>query len=548
MNPIFSTGLNKCPANHVPLSPLSFLKRTASIYPERPAVIYGRLRRTYQELLDRCLRAAAYLKSLGVERGTAVSVMLPNVPEMVELHFAIGAAGGVMHSINTRLDAEAIRFQVAHCEARVLIFDREYGALIKQVISGLEHDVIAVEVVDPTQEYAPQDFGQHSYEEGLALAHPLATLGGPADEWDPVAVSYTSGTTGNPKGVVTHHRGAYLNSMANSVAWAMGNHPVYLWTLPLFHCNGWCFPWTVTLLAGTHVCLRRIDLREIFRLVELHGVTHFCAAPVVLTMLAEAPDDIRQPFPHRVRVLTAGSAPSSTTIRAMEALNADVLQVYGLTETYSSAVLSAWKEEWNGLGDSERYRLKARTGVRYPACEGLDVVDASGTPVPRDGKSLGEVVIWGNTVMSGYLKNAAATEEAFDGGWFHTGDIAVMDPDGYISIRDRSKDVIISGGENISSVEVEEVISRHSAVLEVAVVAMPDAKWDEVPCAFVSIKRECSATEEELINFCKLHLAKFKVPKRIFFGPIERTATGKVQKFKLRQIASAEAAEAVPAR
>lgn len=540
MSTLFTAGLEKCDANYAPLSPLSFLTRTAAIYPETIATVYGNDSRSYGQLFDRCMRFSSFLKSVGVGQGVAVSVMLPNTPEMIEMHFAVNAAGGVMHPINTKLDFESIRFQIEHCEAKVIVFDREYAELVSKVVNGLDRALCAVEVIDSTLNFPAYQFGQLAYEE-LIQSHPaMDTCFGPEDEWNAIAVSFTSGTTGDPKGVVTHHRGAYLNATANAIAWSMPMHPVYLWTLPMFHCNGWCFAWTITHLAGTHVCLRKIDGPEIFKLIERHKVTHFCAAPIVLTTLTNTARDSTRPFEQRVKILTAGSAPAASTISEMEQLNAEVTQVYGLTETYSSIAVSAWKYEWDDLPQTERYRLKARAGVRYPACGGLEVAQ-QGTciPVPSDGQTVGELIVRGNTVMSGYLKNPAATDEAFSGGWFHTGDLAVRDKDGYISIRGRSKDIIISGGENISSIEVEDVLYTHPSVLETAVVAVGDMKWGEVPCAFVVLKPGHMLSQEELIEYCRSRMARFKVPKHVLFMDIARTSTGKVQKFRLREIASA---------
>lgn len=538
MTSIFSNDLGKCDANYAPLSPVSFLKRSAAVYPEKIATAYGDVVQTYAQLHDRCSRFSSFLKSVGVTQDVAVSVMLPNIPAMIEMHFAVNGAGGVLHPINTKLDVEAIRFQVEHCEAKVIVFDREYADIVRQVIAGLSHGICAVEVIDPTQASPSVSLGQFDYETLIEQYLPDEHLG-PQDEWNAIAVSFTSGTTGDPKGVVTHHRGAYLNATANAIGWSMPMHPVYLWTLPMFHCNGWCFPWTVTHLAGTHVCLRKIDGPEIFRLIDQYQVTHFCAAPIVLTLITSTDAPAKKPFAHRVQILTAGSAPAAATIQEMERLNAEVTQVYGLTETYSSVAISIWKPEWNDLPEADRYRRKARAGVRYPACGGLEViVPGTSSPVPSDGQTVGEVVVRGNTVMSGYLKNRLATQDAFMDGWFHTGDLAVRDSEGYISIRGRSKDIIISGGENISSGEVEEVLYGHPSVLEAAVVGVDDAKWGEVPCAFLVLKPGANVSAQEVIEYCRSKLARFKVPKHVLFMAITRTATGKVQKFKLREIAN----------
>jgi fatty-acyl-CoA synthase len=503
------------------------------------AIAYRGLERTYREVLERCERFSAFLDQNRAGRGAVVSVMLPNVPEMIEMHFSAISSGRALHTINTRLDPLAIRFQLEHAESKVLVYDREYAGVVGVALAGMENPPLAVEVIDRNVNYDATPLGHVDYETALQTAVRTGKVGplqGPSDEWDAIALSYTSGTTGNPKGVVTHHRGAYLNATANTLAWSMPGHPGYIWTLPMFHCNGWCFPWTVTLLAGTHICLRKVDAAEIFRLANAHAATHFCAAPVVLSMLADTPESTFA-FAKPVNILTAGSAPPATVIETVEARNAHITQVYGLTETYSSAVVSAWKDRWNGDPHADRYRLKARTGVRFPTCEGLDVVDEELRPVPWDGQTMGEVVVRGNTVMRGYLKNDAATQEAFRGGWFHSGDLAVRDPDGYVSIRDRTKDMINSGGEKISSIEVEEVLFSHPAVLEAAVVAGPDARWGEAPWAFIDVRPGHILTEEDVVLYCLTKLAKFKVPRRIVFTTLERTATGKVQKYRLREIA-----------
>ncbi|REG50954.1 fatty-acyl-CoA synthase [Paraburkholderia sp. BL6669N2] len=536
MPTIFDEGLEKRGANHEPLTPLSFLRRSAEIYPEYVALIYGERSLTYRGLIDRCRAFAGFLDTIGLGRGDTVSVMLPNIPQMVELHFSANTAGRVLHTINTRLDAASIRFQLEHCESKVLVFDSEYALIVKDAIRGMNATPILVEVNDPSANFqSGLVSGSISYERAIDDGLEAAHLRGPEDEWEPIALSYTSGTTGNPKGVVTHHRGAYLNAMANTVAWSMQYHATYLWVLPMFHCNGWCFPWTITLLAGKHVCLRKPDPKEIIRLVNQHEVTHLCAAPVVLSMLADCARE-GLTFESRVRILTAGAAPAPRVIEDVERLNAAVTQVYGLTETYSSTVISAWKTEWSSYPPQEQYRLKSRAGVRFPACEDLDVVGDHLVPVPRDGKTVGEVVVRGNTVMRGYLKNPIATSEAFQGGWFHTGDLAIRYPDGYIAICDRSKDMINSGGEKMSSLEIEEVLLDHPAIFEAAVVAAPHVKWGEVPVAFVSLRTDCPSTDEEIIAYCSSRLARYKVPKRIIFGPLERTATGKVQKFRLREL------------
>ncbi len=515
------------------------------------AVVYGKTRLTYREFADRCERMSAFLDTRMVGPGDVVSVMLPNIPEMLELHFAGIAGGRVLHPISTRLDARAVRFQLEHSQSSVLVFDREYAAIVTEALAEMDSPPYALEVVDVYASYDQGASAYPNYEDALANVADPVCLTGPHDEWQAIALSYTSGTTGNPKGVVTHHRGAYLNAMANTVGWSLEQHPVYLWVLPMFHCDGWCFPWSITLLAGTHVCLRKVDIDVIFALAESEAVSHFCAAPVILSMLASDANTSQRSFQRPVKILTAGAPPPAAVIEAVEGINTHITQVYGLTETYSSTAISVWRPEWDARPKHERSHLKARQGVQYPACEDMDVVDSQHRSVPWDGQTLGEIVVRGNTVMKGYLNNAAATQEAFKGGWFHTGDLAVRDADGYISIKDRTKDMINSGGEKISSIEIEEVLFEHPAVLEAAVIAAPDPKWGEVPWAFVNVKPGMRMTEEEAMNFCRTRLAKYKVPKRVVFGPLERTASGKVQKFKLRDIAAeigtdAHAKEQVP--
>ncbi|NDZ17764.1 acyl-CoA synthetase [Variovorax sp. WS11] len=541
MGALFDEGLAKNAANFQALSPISFLKRTAEIYPEYGAVVYRERRMSYRELLRRCEDFAGFLDMRGLRKGDVVAAMLPNIPEMLELSHAGISAGRVLLTINVRLDAAVIRFQLEHAEAKVLVYDREYAATIAGALAGMKSPPLALEVVDTGVAYTTVPLGHMGYEEAVSHGHGHGQLVGPEDEWDAIAVSYTSGTTGNPKGVVTHHRGAYLNAMANTVAWSMGAHPAYLWVLPMFHCNGWCFPWTITLLAGTHLCLRKVEDQAILDIANAHHATHFCAAPVVLSMLARRPADGKG-FDTPVRILTAGAAPAASVIEGVEALNAHVTQVYGLTETYASTAVSAWKTSWNDGAYGNRYELKARAGVRFPACEALDVVDSGYQSVPWDGETIGQVVVRGNTVMRGYLKNEDATRQAFAGGWFNTGDLAVRHPDGYISIRDRSKDMINSGGEKMSSLEIEQALYTHTAIFEAVVVAAPDLKWGEVPWAFVSLKPGFEMSEEDVVAHCRARLARFKVPKRVIFGAIEHTATGKVQKFRLREFAKTTAA------
>ncbi len=532
--------LAKTAANHVPLTPLSFLARTAAIYPNRIAVVHGERRTTWAETYARCRRLASALAARGVGPGDTVAIMSPNAPPIFECHFAIAMVGGVLNALNFRLDAATVAFILEHGEARVLITDREYSTVMAEALALLPaaKRPLVVDVDDPL---APPGrlLGDIEYEAFLAGGDPDFAWSMPADEWEAIALNYTSGTTGNPKGVVTHHRGAYLNALANVTAWGLTTHPVYLWTLPMFHANGWCFPWTVTALAGTHVCLRRITVEAMLDALANQGVTHMCGAPIVVNMIASAPT-IPDLGGRTVRIMTAGAAPPAAVIEATEARGFHVTHVYGLTEVYGPVTVCAWQDEWNALPAPERARIKARQGVPYHSLEGLMVADAHTlVPVPRDAATMGEVFMRGNAVMMGYLKNQAATDEAFAGGWFHTGDLAVWHPDGYIEIKDRSKDIIISGGENISTIEVEDVLYRHPAVLEAAVVARPDAKWGETPCAFVTLRPDSIATEEEIITFCRANMAHFKLPRTVVFGPLPKTSTGKMQKYVLRDRARA---------
>ena len=546
MNP-FETGLDRNEANFVALSPLSFIERSASVYPDRIAVIYGSRRQTWWDTYARCRRLASALQQRGIGAGDTVAAMLPNVPAMFEAHFGVPMTGAVLNTLNTRLDAEAIAFMLQHGEAKVLLTDREFSGVVEKALamiggSGDKRRPLVIEVEDDD---APEgrSLGDVSYETFLAHGDPDFVWQLPADEWDAIALNYTSGTTGNPKGVVTHHRGAYLNAVANVVTWEMPRHSVYLWTLPMFHCNGWCFPWTMALQAGASVCLRKLDTAVVFDLVREHRVTHLCAAPIVYGMLINAPEAQRAGIDHGINGLIAGSAPPAAIIEGCERIGIAITHVYGLTESYGPAAVCAQQPEWAGLPLGERARLNARQGVAYPMQQTLTVLDPETLrPVPADGETMGEIFFRGNLVMKGYLKNAQATEEAFAGGWFHTGDLGVIQADGYVKIKDRSKDVIISGGENISSVEVEEVLYRHPAVLVAAVVAKPDPKWGEVAAAFVELIDGATATEAEIIDHCRAEMARFKVPKQVIFGPVPRTSTGKVQKFVLReQLQSASA-------
>jgi fatty-acyl-CoA synthase len=532
----YDIGLDKNAANHVPLSPLSYLERAAGVYPQRLALVHGALRQTWAQTFERCRRLCSTLRLRGVGQGDTVAAMLPNVPAMFEAHFGVPAAGAVLNTLNTRLDAESIAFMLQHGEAKVLLTDREFAPVIGKALALLgERRPLVVEVED---ELAPpgQRLGELSYEELLAQGDPAAPWSLPDDEWNAIALNYTSGTTGNPKGVVTHHRGAYLNAANNAIAWSLPHHPVYLWTLPMFHCNGWCFPWTLALVAGTSVCLRKVDPGLIYPLMREHHVTHMCGAPIVYGLLIHAPAALREGLEHQVKGLIAGAAPPAAVIEGCERINIAITHVYGLTEVYGPAALCAQQPEWEALPLPERARLNARQGVAYPLQQAVTVLDTETMrPVPADGQTLGEVCFRGNVVMKGYLKNPTATQEAFAGGWFRTGDLAVLHPDGYVKITDRSKDVIISGGENISSLEVEDVLHRHPDVMLAAVVAQPDPKWGEVPCAFVEVKPGSTVTEDELIEFCRGQLARFKAPKRVVFGELPKTSTGKIQKFVLRQ-------------
>ena len=536
---LYDIGLDRTPANFAPLTPLSFLKRTASVYPDRLAVVHGERRFTWRETERRCRALASALTGLGIGKGDTVAVFAPNVPAIFEAHFGVPMTGAVLNTINIRLDAETVAFILAHGEARVLLTDREFSPVIADALNRLEKRPYVVDIDDPAA-IGGECIGDTDYEGFLASGDPDFAWQPPGDEWDAISLNYTSGTTGDPKGVVYHHRGAYLNALGNQIAQAIPPHPVYLWTLPMFHCNGWCFPWTVTALAGTHVCLRRVEAEPVYRAIAEDGVTHFCGAPIVLNMLANAPAAEKRPLPRRVEAMTAGAPPPATVIEAMESAGFRITHVYGLTETYGPDVVCAWHTGWDALPARDQAGLKARQGVAYPVQEEVMVADA-GTlePVPKDGETMGEVFHRGNIVMKGYLKNPQATEAAFAGGWFHSGDLGVWHEDGYVELKDRSKDIIISGGENISSIEVESVLYRHPAVLEAAVTARPDDKWGETPCAFVTLKEGESATEAEIVAFCRDNLAHFKAPKTVVFCDLPKTSTGKVQKFVLREHARA---------
>jgi fatty-acyl-CoA synthase len=537
----YESGLDKNAANYAPLTPISFLLRSSSVYPDRLAVAYGERRYSWREALERCRRLAAALTARGVARGDTVAVMAPNIPETFEAHFGVPMAGAVLNTINIRLDSATIAFILQHAEAKILITDTEFAPVIEQALDKLERKPVVIDIADAMGP-GGKLLGEMDYEAFLATGDPSFREVTPEDEWDAVALNYTSGTTGNPKGVVYHHRGAYLNALGNVLVWGMGHHPVYLWTLPMFHCNGWCFPWTITAMAGTHVCLRRVNAAAIYETISRKGVTHLCGAPVVMDMLLNAGAGLTRRLDRRVEMMTSGAPPPAAVIEAMEGLGFHITHVYGLTECYGPVVICAWHDEWDELPAAERARLKARHGVAYPVLDGLTVADpASLVPVAADGATMGEVMMRGNVVMKGYLKNSRATEEAFAGGWFHTGDLGVMHPDGYIELKDRSKDIIISGGENISTIEVEDVLRRHPCVAEAAVVARPDPMWGETPCAFVTLKPEASTTAEEIIAFCREHMAHFKAPRTVLFESVPKTSTGKIQKFVLRERAKAAA-------
>ncbi len=546
MATLYDQGLDKHAANFVALSPTSFVERSAEVFGDLTSVIHGQRRYTWKQVRDRSARLAAALRALGIARNDTVSVMLPNTPEMVEAHYAVPALNAVLNTLNTRLDAPLLAWQMNHCEARVLITDREFAPTMREALRLLrdEHGRTPVVIdVNDTQYVGGGDFlGAFEYEALLAAHAPLPVLEGPQDEWDAIAVSYTSGTTGDPKGVVTHHRGAYLNAVCNAATWTMPHFPTYLWTLPMFHCNGWCFPWTVAMLGGTHVCLRRVDAPAILAAMRDRGVDHYCAAPIVHNLLIAAPAEMRKGITQKVRGMVAGAAPPASMIEGMAQLGFDITHVYGLTEVYGPASVAVKRDSWAAETLSEQTRLNGRQGTRYMLQEGMTVLDAqSMAETPADGQTMGEIMFRGNIVMKGYLKNPAATAAAFEGGWFHTGDLAVMEPDRYVKIKDRSKDIIISGGENISSLEVEDALYRHAAVMACAVVAKPHPKWGETPLAFVELKPGATVTVDELVTHCKALLAGYKVPREILFEPIPKTSTGKIQKFQLRERAKGAA-------
>lgn len=536
---IYDLDLPKNKANHIALTPLQFLERSAQVYPDRLSIIHGDTRYTWKETYTRCRRLASALKKRGIGKGDTVAIMANNCPAHIEVHYGVPMAGAVITGFNTRLDAAMLAFMLVHSQTKLLLIDKQYSAVMAEALAMLEKKPEIIDIDDPYHE-GGELLGDLDYEALLAEGDPEYAWEWPKDEWDAISMNYTSGTTGDPKGVVYHHRGAFLNSLGNAIAWNMTHHPIYLWTLPMFHASGWCFHWTVTAMAGTHICLRKVEAKLIFDLLEKHQVTHFTAAPIVLNFLINAKEEDKKKFDRPIKVMTAGSAPPATVLEAMQKMGFDVTHVYGATEVFGPNMSCAWHPEWDALPLKEQADLKARQGVRTQMLEQMIVADAATCEeLPWDGESIGECLMRGNTVMKGYLKNPKTTEKTFAGGWYHTGDLAVRHPDGYIQIKDRLKDIIISGAENISTIELESVIYRHPAVLEAAVVAKPDPKWDEVPCAFVELKAGAKLTEEEFFTYCRQYLAGYKMPKYVVFGPLEKTSTGKIQKYLLRDRAVA---------
>ena len=533
---IYDIDLDQTPANYTPLSPISFLRRTAAVFPDHPSVIHGKRRFTWAETYTRCRRLASALKKHGVKKGDTVAVMGSNTPEMYECAFGPAMIGAVVNTLNVRLDADIIAFSLNHGESDVLITDTEFSPTIKAAIERAGRNILVIDIVDSEYDGAGETLGKMDYEAFLETGDPDFEPVLPGNEWDAISLNYTSGTTGDPKGVVYHHRGAYLNAVSNVMVWNMAHHPVYLWTLPMFHCNGWCFPWTIAAMAGTNVCLRRVNAANIFAAIADHGVTHFCGAPIVLNFVINATDTERRPFEHQVNIMTAAAPPPASTLSRIQEQGFKVTHAYGLTETYGPAVMCAWKREWDDEPIEKQAYLKARQGVKYHALEDLCVMDPETMqPVPADGETMGEVMVKGNIVMKGYLKNNDRTTETLKGGWFHSGDLGVLQPDGYIQLKDRSKDIIISGGENISSIEVEGILYKHPDVVAAAVVAKPDDKWGETPCAFLEMKPGSSVSAEEIIDFCKANMAGFKCPRHVVFAELPKTSTGKIQKFMLRE-------------
>ncbi len=542
---IFDQDLPQTPANHAPMSPLSFIERTAEVYPTRLAIVHGELRQDWATTYRRSRQLASALSKAGIGKNDTVAVMLPNTPPMVEAHFGIPMAGAVLNALNTRLDPETIAFMLDHGEAKAVIVDPEFSSTLKKALALRQSSkpMLVLDVEDALYTGPSEKIGASTYEAFVASGDAAFAWSLPADEWDAIALNYTSGTTGNPKGVVYHHRGAATNAISNILEWDMPKHAAYLWTLPMFHCNGWCFPWTLAARAAVNVCLRRVEAQAIFDAIRQHGVTHYCGAPIVHGLLVNAPQSMKAGVPAGVKAMVAGAAPPASMIEGMEQMGFDLTHVYGLTEVYGPATVCAQHDDWNALDIGERARLNARQGVRYHLERDVRVLDPETMqPVPQDGETMGEIMFKGNIAMKGYLKNPKATQEAFAGGWFHSGDLAVQYPDGYIKIKDRSKDIIISGGENISSIEVEDVLYRHPTVLAAAVVAKPDARWGETPCAFVELKADAQVTAEQIVAHCKQHLAGFKVPRAVVFGELPKTSTGKIQKFELRKLAGSAAA------
>ncbi|MFZ0066314.1 MAG: acyl-CoA synthetase [Pseudolabrys sp.] len=536
----YDTDLERNPANYQPLTPLGFLERAAAVFPSHTAIIHGPMRRSYAEFYARARQLASALSKRGIKRGDSVSVFLANTPAMLECHYGVPMTQGVLNTLNTRLDAPIIAFSLDHADARVVISDREFSKVMKEALAIAKVKPLVIDYNDPEYTGAGERLGTIDYEEFVAQGDPEFSWQMPADEWDAIALNYTSGTTGDPKGVVYHHRGAHLLAVGNVVTCSMGKHPVYLWTLPMFHCNGWCFPWSISVVAGTHVCLRAVRAQAMYDAIANYKVTHLCGAPIVMATLLNAPANEKKPLPHVVEFFTAAAPPPEAVLAAMKEAGFNVTHLYGLTECYGPAVVNDWHAEWNALPAAEQAVKKARQGVRYSALEALDVRDPETMmPVARDGETLGEVMMRGNVVMKGYLKNKSSTEKAFAGGWFHTGDLGVTHSDGYIQLKDRSKDIIISGGENISSIEVEDALYKHPAVAAAAVVAKPDDKWGETPCAFIELKPGASASTDELVQWCRKHLASYKCPRYVVFAEIPKTSTGKIQKFKLREMAKA---------
>ena len=532
----YANDLDMQPANYVALSPLSLIRRTATVYPDYPAVVHGDLTRTWKETYDRCVLLASALAKRGIAKDDTVSIICPNTPEMYEAHFGVAMAGAVLNPLNYRLNATEIAFILNHGEAKVLIADTEFSPMVKEALSKVDHDILVIDVADP-QGPGGDLLGEMDYEAFLKSGDAEMVWHLPDNEWDKIALNYTSGTTGNPKGVVYTHRGAYLNALNNAVTWGMGQHPRYLWTLPMFHCDGWCFPWTMAAVAGVNICLRRVEAGLIYDAIATHRVSHLCGAPIVMQMITGASDDDKQAFDQQVNMMTAAAPPPASVLADMAEQGFEVTHVYGLTETYGPCVVCAWKSEWDDLDVGPKAKMKARQGVHSAMQEDLMVADAETLqPVPKDGKTMGEVFMRGNIIMSGYLKNPKASAEAFSGGWFHSGDLGVWHPDGYIELKDRSKDIIISGGENISSIEVEDTLYMHPAVAACGVVGKPDEKWGETPVAFIELKPGRDATQDEIKTHVREHLAGYKVPRRVVFGEVPKTSTGKIQKFKLREM------------